>query len=62
MDTCSTKRSAYGQLRARLEMMGVSLAAMDRLIAAHALASSRTLVSNDPVFNLVPDLQVIPLI
>lgn len=54
--------TAYGQLRVRLELMGVSLSAMDLLIAAHALASSRTLISNDQVFNLVPDLQVIPLI
>jgi tRNA(fMet)-specific endonuclease VapC len=58
----SVVAAAYGQLRARLELMGVSLAAMDLLIAAHALASSRALISNDPVFKLVPDLQVIPLI
>ena len=50
---------AYGQLRARLEALGSTLAAMDLLIAAHAIARQRTLVSNDQAFRLVPDLQLV---
>jgi len=49
--------SIYGQLRADLQRVGISLAAMDLLIAAHALALGRTLVSDDQVFAQVPQLQ-----
>ena len=52
---------AYGQLRSRLESLGSTLAAMDLLIAAHAMARQRTLVSNDQAFRLVPDLQLVSL-
>jgi len=49
--------SIYGQLRADLQRVGISLAAMYLLIAAHALALGRTLVSDDRVFAQVPQLQ-----
>ena len=47
----------YGRLRAELQRLGITLAAMDLLIAAHALALERMLVSSDQVFASVPDLQ-----
>ena len=47
----------YGQLRAELQRLGINLAAMDLLIAAHALALERMLVSEDQVFANVPGLQ-----
>ena len=47
----------YGQLRAELQRLGINLAAMDLLIAAHALALERMLVSQDQVFANVPGLQ-----
>lgn len=46
-----------GRLRAELQRLGITLAAMDLLIAAHALALERMLVSSDQVFASVPDLQ-----
>jgi len=46
----------YGRLRAELQRLGITLAAMDLLIAAHALALERMLVSSDQVFASVPDL------
>lgn len=39
--------SAYGQLRATLEKAGKTIGPMDLLIAAHALASGTTLVTNN---------------
>ncbi len=39
--------SAYGQLRASLEKAGKIIGPMDMLIAAHALASGSTLVTNN---------------
>ncbi len=46
----------YGQLRADLQRLGITLAAMDLLIASHALALERTLVTHDQVFANVPGL------
>ena len=46
----------YGRLRAELQRLGISLAAMDLLIAAHALALERPLVSLDQAFAKVPGL------
>jgi len=46
----------YGQLRTRLQASGTPLAAMDLLIAAHAFAVQRTLVSDDRAFTAVPEL------
>ena len=46
----------YGRLRAELQRLGISLAAMDLLIAAHALALERPLVSLGQAFAKVPGL------
>lgn len=43
----SKEAAAYGELRARLEAKGASLAELDMLIAAHAIAQGAVLVSND---------------
>ena len=39
--------STYGLLRAERQRLGIRLSAMDLLIAAHAMALGRTLVSRD---------------
>ena len=49
----------YGRLRAELQRLGLSLAAMDLLIAAHALALDRPLVSLDQAFANVPGLECV---
>jgi tRNA(fMet)-specific endonuclease VapC len=46
----------YGVLRAELERCGKSLAPMDLLIGAHARCVDAVLVSNDSVFEQVPNL------
>ena len=43
----SEEALAYANLRARLELSGNTLANMDMLIAAHAIATGATLVTND---------------
>ncbi len=48
----------YAQSRAELNAKGISLSAMDMLIAAHALATNSILVSSDSAFKQVPDLLV----
>jgi tRNA(fMet)-specific endonuclease VapC len=47
----------YGRLRTDLERNGKSLAAMDLLIASHALSEGCTLVTADQAFANVADLQ-----
>ncbi|MDQ3459950.1 MAG: type II toxin-antitoxin system VapC family toxin [Deinococcota bacterium] len=50
---------AYGRLRAALEVQGTPIGALDTLIAAHALSSELTLVSNNVrEFTRVPGLKV----
>lgn len=44
----------YAELRASCEAMGVSLAPLDMMIAAHAVASSAVLVTRDKAFSRVP--------
>jgi tRNA(fMet)-specific endonuclease VapC len=51
----------YGRLRAALQRAEQSLSAMDLLIASHALALDRTLVSGDQAFHVVPGLQICSL-
>ena len=51
--------AAYGLLRAELQRLGSSLAAMDLLIAAHAVALDRPLVSRDQAFAKVPGLECV---
>jgi len=46
----------YGFLRARLQQQGITLGALDMLIAAHAEASQSILVTHDAAFAKVPGL------
>lgn len=48
----------YGTLRARLEREGKSLAQLDLLIAAHALATDMILVTNDRAFDQINELEL----
>ena len=50
----SAAASAYGELRATLESHGTPLGNLDTLIAAHALATGSTLVSNDKALARAP--------
>lgn len=45
----------YGNLRAACESVGVTLAPMDMMIAAHAKAAGAILVTGDRTFGFVPD-------
>jgi tRNA(fMet)-specific endonuclease VapC len=55
----SATAEAYGELRARMETLGVSLSAMDLLIAAHAVAEGCILVTADRAFSKVPGLKTL---
>jgi tRNA(fMet)-specific endonuclease VapC len=46
---------AYGGLRAACEAKGVTLAPLDMMIAAHAVAIDATLVTRDKTFVRVPE-------
>ncbi len=46
---------AYGDLRVSCEAAGVTLAPMDMMIAAHAMAIRAILVTRDRAFGFVPD-------
>lgn len=48
----------HGDLRATLETAGTPLAALDTLIAAHALSAGAILVTHDQAFARVPDLTI----
>jgi tRNA(fMet)-specific endonuclease VapC len=50
---------AYGDLRARSENRGVSLAPLDMMIAAHALAAGAILVTRDKAFTRISEDVVI---
>ena len=52
----SKEAAAYGDLRARLEELGISLADMDMMIAAQAIAAGAILVSNDRAFSHIAGL------
>jgi tRNA(fMet)-specific endonuclease VapC len=45
--------NVYGDLRAECEADGITLAPMDMMIAAHAKATSATLVTRDKVFSRI---------
>jgi len=45
----------YGDLRAACEAKGVTLAPLDLMIAAHAVATDATLVTRDKAFARVPE-------
>ncbi|MGQ3047217.1 MAG: type II toxin-antitoxin system VapC family toxin [Niveispirillum sp.] len=46
----------YGETRAAMERQGKALAPLDLMIAAHAIATGCTLVSNDQAFAQLPGL------
>jgi tRNA(fMet)-specific endonuclease VapC len=46
----------YGRVRAKLEKSGLSLGNMDMMIAAHAIVTRATLVTNDKAFAQVDEL------
>jgi tRNA(fMet)-specific endonuclease VapC len=48
----------YAALRADLERRGRSLAALDLMIAAHAVERDAVLVTNDRAFGAVPGLRI----
>ncbi|WPO98330.1 type II toxin-antitoxin system VapC family toxin [Pseudomonas sp. HR96] len=50
--------SHYGAMRATLERSGQCLGNLDLMIAAHAAATDKVLVSNDQAFGRVPGVQV----
>ena len=45
----------YADLRASCEAKGVSLAPLDMMIAAHAVAAASVLITRDKAFSHVPD-------
>ncbi|HSV60499.1 MAG TPA: type II toxin-antitoxin system VapC family toxin [Variovorax sp.] len=58
LDWCSEQAGAYAKLRADIESIGVSLAPMDLMIAAHSHSLHSTLVTRDKAFGRVPKLRV----
>jgi len=52
----SEEAAAYARTRAQLEGKGVTLSAMDMLIAAQAIAVGAVLVTRDNIFEHVSDL------
>jgi tRNA(fMet)-specific endonuclease VapC len=44
----------YGNLRATCSAAGITLGALDMMIAAHAVATKATLVTHDKAFSMVP--------
>ena len=46
----------YGTIRAKLEKRGITLGNMDMMIAAHAIVTKATLVTNDKAFAQVDEL------
>jgi tRNA(fMet)-specific endonuclease VapC len=51
----SLAATVYGDLRASCAASGVTLGALDMLIAAHAVATKSILVTHDQAFRLVPE-------
>lgn len=49
----------YGDLRARCESKGVTLAPLDMMIAAHAAATDHVLVTRDKAFGRAPEPLVV---
>jgi tRNA(fMet)-specific endonuclease VapC len=52
----SREAAAYGELRAKLEAKGSTLAELDMMIAAHAIAIGAVLVTNDKPLSRIKDL------
>jgi tRNA(fMet)-specific endonuclease VapC len=55
----SAEAAVYAEERARLEAQGITLATMNLLIAAQAIAAGATLVSNDSIFRKTKGLWTI---
>ena len=53
----STAARQYGELRAQLESAGRPIGNLDLMIAAHALATGTTLVTNDRAFTHIRNLK-----
>lgn len=53
----SREAAAYGELRAKLEAKGSTLAELDMMIAAHAIAIGAVLVTNDKPLSRIKDLR-----
>jgi tRNA(fMet)-specific endonuclease VapC len=53
----SKEAAAYGELRAKLEAKGSTLAELDMMIAAHAIAIGAVLVTNDKPLSRIKDLR-----
>lgn len=49
---------AYSEMRSAYENKGISLGAMDGLIAAHAIAERRILITKDQAFSRIKELTV----
>ncbi|MEC5216960.1 tRNA(fMet)-specific endonuclease VapC [Actimicrobium sp. GrIS 1.19] len=47
--------TVYCDLRSSCSASGITLGALDMMIAAHAVAAKATLVTHDKAFSLVPD-------
>lgn len=50
----SNAATVYGDLRASCSASGITLGALDMMIAAHAVATKSILVTHDRAFSLVP--------
>ncbi len=50
----SSAATVYGDLRCACAAVGITLGALDMMIAAHAIATNSTLVTHDKAFSLVP--------
>lgn len=58
----SDEAAAYAETRAALEAKGVTVSAMDMLIAAHAIAACAVLVTADKIFTKVGEVTDLPVI
>lgn len=54
LDWDSDAATVYGNLRASCTASGITLGALDMMIAAHAVATKSILVTHDKAFSLVP--------
>jgi tRNA(fMet)-specific endonuclease VapC len=50
----SAAATVYGDLRARCTTAGITLGALDTMIAAHAIAAKATLITHDKAFGHIP--------
>jgi tRNA(fMet)-specific endonuclease VapC len=53
----SDEAAAYAQAKAKLEAKGITVAVMDMLIAAQAIAAGAALVTRDKIFANIDDLE-----